>query len=136
MANPTFDGTALTTDGAQQRSGTPRNRSYTGSLPGVEGEFVQESPLGGRMIVVSGLYKSTGATRAAAISALRTALEAVQAKIGLVKTYVGTASRTYTNCLLVDFTAGRTQVYGLADPFTAICRVQAQLDHTVSTGVS
>lgn len=133
---PTFDGTTLASAGAVQRNGSPMPRSYTGTLPGVAGHYVQEAPVGGRMILLTGVLTATGTTRAAAISALRVAVEAIQAKIGLVRSYVGTGNRTYSNTLLMSYDTSPIAVYGLADPFTAIARITCQMLHTVATGVA
>jgi hypothetical protein len=102
MANPTFDGMALTTDAAAELIGSPDARVYAEAIPGVSGEFVQALGHGGRDIVVTGLYRGLpAATPADAQAALKAALRGLGAKVGQrLAVYVGADGQTYPMCVL------------------------------------
>ena len=128
MANPTFDGTALTTDAAAERIGAPAARVYVETMPNATGEFVQTGACGGRDISVTGLYEGTpAATILDAHAALKGALRAVQAKVGgPVRTYIGADGWPYAACVLTSYQpAGALRYVRVAGNYRAVVRVQA-----------
>ena len=128
MANPTFDGTALTTDAAAERIGSPGPRVRTERMPGVTGEFVQTSRFSGRDIVVTGIYRGTpAAIPLDAQNALKNSLRMLQAKVANgVKAYVGVDAHTYPTCVLKSYSpVGGTRYIRVAGNYQALVRVQA-----------
>lgn len=128
MANPTFDGTALTTDASAERIGTPDARVTAEALPDVKGQFVQAGCPGGRNIIVTGIYAGTpSAAIADAQAALKNALRAVQAKVGSgVRAYVGVDGHTYSACVLQSFQAvGGLRHVRAGGNYQAVVRVRA-----------
>ena len=130
MAQPTFNGTALTTAAAIDQPGVPQPRVYTETMPGVDGEYAQPHGRGARMISVSGVLEANGDTAAAAHTALKTA---VRSRMDLadgqtVATYIGTDGHNYTNCILISYEmAGPAAVWDAGATWTAQCRVTALL---------
>jgi len=140
MSVPTFGGTAMITEGERQNVGSPQSRTYRQSLPGVEGVYVQENPLGPRTIVVTGLLKTTLSnygTAALAFAAMSALLTTWQAKIGSMQDYIGTDGRTYDDCELLSF-EHRGQMLGVPAGATwqGMAAVQAILMHPVPSAVA
>jgi hypothetical protein len=128
MANPTFDGIALTTDAPAERIGSPRARVRTETLPGVKGEYVQTNNTAGRDVIVTGIYRSLPAALTLdAQSDLKASLRALQAKVaGGVETYVGVDGHTYPTCVLKSFRpVGPLRYVRAAGNYQAAVRVQA-----------
>jgi len=132
MANPTFDGTALTTAGAKLKIGSPQSRTAMGALVGVAGVYVQENPLGPRQLTLTGQLTQTAVSDAAADKAIKAAIHAIQALAGLSKTFVSKDGHTYTDCVLEGYWHGGIQVSNNR----ATCMVQAMLTHTVPSSVA
>jgi len=106
MANPSFNGTDLFTEGAQEFLGSPTARMYIETMPGADGEFVQPHGTGGRTIMVRGILSVTGEASAAdADAALVTALSTVHALVDgrTVGDYIGTDGTTRGDCMLMSY---------------------------------
>jgi hypothetical protein len=130
MANPTFDGTALTTDAAAERIGSPGARVRTEKMPGVKGEFVQTDHFSGRDIIVTGIYRGTPAALTLdAQASLKSFLRAIQSKVADgVGAYVGVDAHTYPTCVLKSFgPVGGTRYIRVAGNYQALVRVQAMI---------
>jgi len=130
MANPTFDGIALTTDAPAERIASPTARVRTETLPDVTGEYVQANHFGGRDITVTGVYRSLPAAATLdAQSDLKASLRALQALIaGGVRAYVGVDGHAYPTCVLKSFRpVGPLRYIRAAGNYQATVRVQAVL---------
>jgi len=130
MANPTFNGTALTTQAARNQIGCRQVRAQTETLPGVNGLFVQPHGFAGRPIVVTGLLAATAASAALARNAVMDAFRAREqlADGEIVAAFVGTDGCTYANCLLQSYTHAAVQVSRQGpDSFAAYLPVAARL---------
>ncbi|NQU76792.1 MAG: hypothetical protein HQ546_10820 [Planctomycetes bacterium] len=130
MAYPTFNGTALVTEGQRCGIGSAQARVHVEALPGVNGVYAQLHGYGGRQIAVSGLIVETAATAAAALAAVMSTFRSREAMIDgdTVADFVGTDGHTYSNCLLQSYTHGGTQVAKVgANTYEAYLPIQAQL---------
>jgi len=130
MANPTFDGTVLTTDAPAERIGSPTPRVRSETMPGVQGEFVQTSCSAGRDIVVTGIYRGTPAALTLdAQAALKNSLRTLQAKVAhRVSAYVGVDGHTYPACVLTSYRPVSDMRYTrVGGNYEAIVRVQATI---------
>ena len=94
MAAPTFSGTAILDTGGIEAWGDRGTRYYTGSLPGVNGIYVQTDGFGGQPMVLTGYL--TAATHAL-ITARYQVMSIQENDVG---TYVGCDGSSYTNMLL------------------------------------
>lgn len=130
MANPTFNGTALTTDAAHTCIGSRQPRAYTETMPGVNGAFVQTHGYGPRDIGAEGLLTAQGASAALARNAVA---EAVRQRAQLadgdtVATFTGTDNCDYPNCILQRYRHGRIRIVQTTPSvFTAYVAVRADL---------
>jgi hypothetical protein len=130
MANPVFDGTALTTDAPAERIGSPGARIRTERMPGVKGEFVQTNHFAGRDIIVTGVYRGPPAALTLdAQAALKGSLRTVQARVADgVGAYVGVDGHTYPACVLKSYRpVGGTQYVRIAGNYQALIRVEAAI---------
>ena len=133
MSTPTFDSANLTSRGERQILGSPRNRTYMSTLPGVSGVYVQENPVGPRMIQITGQVNLTAnvASRVLAFAAMEAALVVMHAKIGKTADLVGTDGVTYSDCVLASYDVGPVTTYPAGYDFGAIANATARLIHTV-----
>jgi hypothetical protein len=130
MANPTFNGAALTSDAARNQIGSRQVRANTETLPGVDGLFVQPHGFAGRPISVTGLLAATGVSAALARTAVMDAFRTREqlADGATVAAFVGTDGCTYSNCLLQSYTHAAIQVSQQgAGNFAAYLPVAARL---------
>ena len=130
MPIPTFNGTPLASAAQRDLPGSPEVRSYTETLPGVDGRFVQTAGRGGRGIAMTAILEATGDTPAEAHQNLKTALRARQglADGRTVATYVGADGHSYKHCLLTRYRAvGQVQVCAGGPPYRAVVAVAAEL---------
>ncbi|MHC4718667.1 MAG: hypothetical protein ACYS5V_16995 [Planctomycetota bacterium] len=110
MPIPTFNGTELGSGGQRDLPASPEVRSYSETLPGVDGRYVQPAGRGGRRIAFRAVLQAAGTTPAQAHQDLKTALRARQqlADGRTVASYVGTDGHDYGHCLLLSYRAAGT----------------------------
>ena len=94
MALPQFKGAAILDIGGNEARGDRNTRFFTGSLPGVNGVFIQNDGFGGQRISVTGWL--TAANHAAIITKFHT----MSVQEGDVGTYTGPDGIGTTNVLL------------------------------------
>ena len=105
MAIPTFDLTNLFSAAARELPMVPDVRDYHETMPGADGEFVQQHGTGGRYIYVEGMLQSAAkASGALAHADFMSSLGTLQNLCGnSPATYVGTDGVSHTNCLLMSY---------------------------------
>ncbi len=130
MANPTFNGIALTTAAAYSRAGSRRVRIHTETVPGCDGLHVQTHGHAGRSLLAGGLLTASGATAASARDAVMTAFAQREALAdgATIAGHVATDGQTYANCMLQSITHGPVRIAATsAVTFMAYLPVEARL---------
>lgn len=104
---PTFAGSALCDTGQRERDGSIEVRIFTENIPGVDGEFAQPHGHGGRTVVVTGILECVADnTRADALDTGHVTLRAKQSVLcdgATVGTFVDTAGRSHSNCIVISY---------------------------------
>lgn len=130
MADPTFNGAALTTAAGRNRIGSREVRVYTETLPGVNGLFAQTHGYGGREIEVTGLLTGSAAAAALAVAAVMDAFRQRErlADGATVAAFTGTDGWAYANCLLTAYEHGRVRIaHNAPGSYTAYLPIRARL---------
>ena len=102
---PTFNSTALCTSAARDEVLCPDVRIHARTMPGVDGQFIQDHGYGGRDIRVTGVLEGADDTPAESDQALKSAVRTIQslADGSTIATYVGTDGHSYDYCVLIDY---------------------------------
>jgi len=129
MAEPRFDGITLTSDAGRVFIGCRGNRTYTETMPGVNGAFVQTCGYGSRPLSAEGLLAVQSTTAAGARAAVMELFRQRErlADGATLATFVGTDGHTYANCLLQHYAHGTLRIAPAGEAFIAYLPVRAAL---------
>ncbi len=129
MSEPLFDGVPLTSAAGRVSVGSRRNRTYTETMPGVNGAYVQSCGYGPRPLMATGLLAAQSATAAGART---TVMEMFRQRERLVDgarmgTFIATDGHGYANCFVQQLTHGRLRIGRSGDAYVAYLPVRAML---------
>ena len=128
MAAPTFNAVDLTAHAEKEIIGSPVDRSFRETMPGVNGAFSQDNGIGPRTITVTGMQSATSSSSAAdAAATLKTLIRAIQDYVGSVAEYVGADSASYPTTSLASYVHGPIVASITGTTYTAYAPITATI---------
>ncbi|MFW6145740.1 MAG: hypothetical protein ACOC7R_00235 [Planctomycetota bacterium] len=129
MAEPMFDGVTLTSDAGRVVVGCRRSRTYTETMPGVNGAYVQPCGYGPRPLAAEGLLAAQSTTAAGARAAVMELFRQRERRAdgATLGTFVATDGHLYANCLLQAYAHGRLRIARAGESLVAYLPVRAVL---------